>query len=201
MQLGGGGYNLYTSCEGPSDEAVPYIDPYNSSGIVELWPEDDTSLGYPFVVTSCGWNDGEVVAVEIEYPDGRVAKDTVDAYEFGTYPPFAALYFRLSPDDPTGLYTVTFSGQAGKTSHNVSVVQPLFARWYQPSNDRNRVELFNFAPNERVTVFVYTLNDDYETASLADSRSFQTNRQRKTDHHCEWKCGSGIDSLYNARQR
>lgn len=110
-------------------------------------------LGDSARVSMCGWQADELVDITIWFPDGRTTNGKARAGSDGgiTY------NFDTEPSDPPGLYHLLFEGKSRKVEDFIHFMKPPEGAGFDHLIGENHpcLFLYNFAPNERVRIFVY----------------------------------------------
>ena len=117
-------------------------------------PEGETFLHQRVEIFLCGWQIDERVEISIKYPDGN------DLIQEEIHGPYSMMHFFFKTNilnDPPGQYEITFSGESGTTKHQLNIQKPTGPQFYW--NDDGTLILYNFEPEETVSVFAYTKTD------------------------------------------
>lgn len=135
------GYEMMTDCS-----------THTSLGFVDNPPDDVTIPGERFagtVFASCGWQQGEVVSIELTAPDGSLQTSSVTAdTAFG-----ATAFFQFGYGTQLGRHTLMMRGASGSIEHSFNIHAPSGPGMvYANGHD---AYFYNLAPGERVTVGAY----------------------------------------------
>lgn len=105
-------------------------------------------------IRTCGWQKDEKVQIEAMFPDGTLV--TSEAISTGLNP--VQFYYKTSIlEDTSGMYSVVFYGESGSVEALINVVTPSIPHVYW--EDNGDVILYDFQPDEHVTLFAYMRSD------------------------------------------
>jgi len=107
----------------------------------------------------CGWQLDKNVAVSIIIPDHRTSAESVSVIKTTAGNKYIGFHYAPDIDNPPGTYTFSFNGQSGHVDYTKEVRAPGQDPQIIYVEKTHSYFLFNFAPNERVRVYLYNNPD------------------------------------------
>jgi hypothetical protein len=117
--------------------AIPYV----RDTKMELMERDSVQI--------CGTITGEILKIQIIYPDGDAKNSTLEVRDNL----FTFLDYGFALNDPVGIYTFIVSGQKGQIIFQINVISPPGPRLYHVDD---QWIFYNFIPGEKIRVFSYS---------------------------------------------
>jgi uncharacterized protein YraI len=136
--------------------------------------EQRRDLGASVFIFTCGWEVGEVVNVTVKSPDGKSTSYQEKQTGSAEYPAGVSHTLNTKPNDPAGVYTVTFEGKRGRLNYSVTYSPPASPKVYR---EDNKLWLYGFEPNELVRILLYfgPQEDRLNLYDLAGWQEFKVN--------------------------
>lgn len=139
------------------------------------------------MVSTCGWEAGELVQVAMRDPTGKVVTSQVKAVPSRNLPKTyeVTIYFQPPVDAPEGKYRWTFTGQGGEVKAKIQYDRPKEARLYVLPADSSTpafgafgpehdLLLYGFKAEEPVRLFAYRVEG--ETIQFYGWQDYTTDR-------------------------
>lgn len=123
-----------------------------------------------FVLITCGWNEGEEVAITFIDPSGNSTSQRTIA-RTGSLDLSPSIIYFITPSS-VGQYQYIFDGENTVLTVTVPVYKPFTPRMYVWS-DNNKVVLYSLKPNENVRLLAYSVDSAAGTIKLEGWEEFQ----------------------------